>query len=238
LTISASEIAEVEPNAEMSRREVLERLYGVLAAAVWARWSEVTARGSGAPIYGAQAGASPGSTHSLVPSITHQPVGGPVCRPAGAPKTHFFTAEEKELVATVADLIIPTDEVSPGARGAGVHQWIDFVIANSPANVQQQWREGLATLDRLSLESSGRKFQQLAQENQLKLLQQLAISEFAPTTPGERFFALAKEATVNGYYSSEIGLRKDLRYAGGTFVQAPESHCPAGGKQKTVDGRQ
>jgi hypothetical protein len=152
-----------------------------------------------------------------VPTISRQPT--------GAAKSHFFTAEEKELVATVADLIIPTDEVSAGARAADVHDWIDFVIANSPANVQQQWREGLATLDRMSLESSGQKFQQLAHENQVNLLQQLAKHEFAPTTPGERFFALAKEATVNGYYTSEIGLRKDLRYAGGTFVEAPDSEC-------------
>jgi len=200
----------MEPKAEMSRREVLSRLCSVLATAAWARWSEVTAK---------SAAVLPSGVKTPVPTITA----------TGTAKTHFFTAEEKEVVAAVADLIIPTDEVSPGARAAGVHEWIDFVIANSPANVQQQWREGLAILDGLSLESSGQKFQQLALEKQAKLLEQLAEHEFAPQTPSERFFALAKEATVNGYYTSEIGLKKDLRYAGGTFVDAPESECPAKG---------
>jgi hypothetical protein len=211
----------MEGNAEMSRREVLSRLCSVLATAAWARWSEVTARSA------SRACGIPSGVKTPVPTITA----------TGAAKTHFFTAEEKELVATVADLIIPTDEVSPGARGAGVHEWIDFVIANSPTNVQQQWREGFATLDRLSEESGGQNFRQLALKEQEKLLQQLAKQEFAPKTPGERFFALAKEATVNGYYTSEIGLMKDLRYAGGTFVGAPDTQCPATGGQKAV-GRQ
>jgi len=209
-------------NAEISRREVLERLCCVLATAAWARWSEVAARSAEQCTVRYRAEVLPSGVKAPVPTITA----------TGAANTHFFTAEEKELVATVVDLIIPTDEVSPGARAARVHEWIDFVIANSPADVQQQWREGLANLDRLSLEGSGQKFQQLAQENQSKLLQHLAEREYAPTTPAERFFALAKEATVNGYYTSEIGLMKDLRYAGGTFTEAPDSQCHGRGEQK------
>jgi hypothetical protein len=205
-------IANMQPNSGMSRREILERLCSVLAAAAWARWSEVTTRGADVFSSGVK---------TPVPTITA----------TGTAKTHFFTPEEKDLVATVADLIIPTDQVSAGARTAGVQEWIDFVVANSPDRVQKQWREGLATLDRLALESSGKKFQELTHENQAKLLEELAKHEFAPTTPGERFFALAKEATVNGYYTSEIGLRKDLRYVGGVFVASPDSECH-GGKQK------
>src|SRR2546427_6080108 len=49
----------------------------------------------------------------------------------------------------------------------------------------------------------------------------------SPGTPEERFFALAKEATVNGYYTSEIGLMKDLKFKGGTYVAGPETSCPA-----------
>ena len=159
----------------------------------------------------------------------------PTITATGTAKTHFFTGEEKEAIATVADLIIPTDEVSPGARAAGVHEWIDFVVANSPTDTQQQWRDGLAALDRSSLENTGQRFRQLAQEKQAQLLKHFAEHEFAPTTPAERFFALAKEATVNGYYTSEIGLVKDLRYAGGTFVDGPETHCPARSAQGTKE---
>jgi len=159
----------------------------------------------------------------------------PTITATGTAKTHFFTVEEKEVIAIVADLIIPADEVSPGARAAEVHEWIDFVVANSPTDVQQKWREGLAALDRASLESTGRRFRQLPQEKQVKLLEYLAEHEFAPMTPGERFFALAKDATVNGYYTSEIGLVKDLRYAGGTFVEGPETHCPARSAQRAKE---
>ncbi len=54
-----------------------------------------------------------------------------------------------------------------------------------------------------------------------------AEREEAPVNPGERFFALAKQATVNGYYTSEIGLMKDLRYRCAGYVAAPDGSCPA-----------
>jgi hypothetical protein len=121
--------------------------------------------------------------------------------------------------------MIPTDEVSPGARAAGVHDWIDFVVANSPVEVQERWREGLAALDRSSQESCGRRFFELDQDAQRKLLEKFAAHEEYPSTPGERFFALAKEATVDGYYTSEIGLMKDLRYQGGSYASEPDTAC-------------
>lgn len=196
----------MEQSVGVSRRDVLRGLTRVIATAVLARWS--VARGG-------RAAPSPSGIKVPVPAIAA----------AGTAKLRFFSPEEKEVIATVADIIIPCDEVSAGARAAGVPEWIDFVVANSPDGVQQQWREGLGALDRLCVESAGRKFLELKREGQQRLLEQLAEREFAPGTPAERFFALAKEATVNGYYTSEIGLMKDLRYQGGTFVNGPETSC-------------
>ena len=146
-----------------------------------------------------------------------------------APVAHFFAAEEKEIVATVADLIIPTDEISPGARAAGAQDWIDFLVANSSAEDQRRWREGIAALDEASRQARGKKFLELAGSAQRELLQQLAEREESPATAAERFFVLAKEATVDGYYTSEIGLMQDLKYQGATYVDEPEEACPAPG---------
>src|SRR5436190_9964104 len=40
----------------------------------------------------------------------------------------FFAAHEWDLIATISDLIIPTDEHSPGARAAGVSGFIDLMV--------------------------------------------------------------------------------------------------------------
>lgn len=197
----------MEKTADVSRRELLRRLSGAIAAAALARW------------------------RSLAPEAAHAASGVKVPTPGTTAiepaNTRFFSAEENEAMAIVADLIIPDDEFSPGARAAGVPEWIDFVLANAPAAIQQQWREGLLALDRASEESAGKKFLELSHEQQRRLLESFVEREVAPVTPGERFFALAKEATVNGYYTSEIGLIKDLRYQGGTYVSEPDISCPA-----------
>ncbi len=56
----------------------------------------------------------------------------------------------------------------------------------------------------------------------------------APTapqkTPVEKFFITAKEATIHGYYTSEIGIHKELRYKGNQLL-AEFVGC------QTVDGK-
>jgi hypothetical protein len=192
--------------ARASRRDVLRKLCAAIGAAAAAPW-RTAAPGSAQPSSGIE------MPSPSVPAVETE-------------KTRFFSAEEKEMIATVADLIIPTDAVSPGARAAGVHDWIDFLVANSPSPVQERWRAGLAALDYASEGRAGRKFLALELERQRKLLEEFAQREDAPLTPAERFFVLAKEATVNGYYTSEIGLMKDLRYQGDRRVAQPDTSCP------------
>ena len=43
----------------------------------------------------------------------------------------FFNHQEMETIAAISDLIIPTDEHSPGATAAGVSDFIDLMINES-----------------------------------------------------------------------------------------------------------
>jgi hypothetical protein len=61
----------------------------------------------------------------------------------------FFTAEEYSMLERLVEAIIPADEVSPGAREAGVAAYIDKVVAHSETGVQARWREGLASMKTL-----------------------------------------------------------------------------------------
>ena len=49
-------------------------------------------------------------------------------------------------------------------------------------------------------------------------------------TPLEAFFCNTKQATIHGYYTSEIGIHKDLRYKGNQIL-AEFVGC------ETVDGK-
>src|SRR5919206_4817412 len=53
----------------------------------------------------------------------------PAATQGEAYKPQFFTADEYRLLSRLAELIIPTDE-TPGAREAGVSEFIDFMVAN------------------------------------------------------------------------------------------------------------
>ena len=57
-----------------------------------------------------------------------------------------------------------------------------------------------------------------APDEQVALVEKIAQNEEHPSTPEERFFVAAKRATVDGYYTSAIGIHQDLEYQGNTAV--------------------
>ncbi|MBK5293571.1 MAG: gluconate 2-dehydrogenase subunit 3 family protein [Acidobacteriia bacterium] len=122
-------------------------------------------------------------------------------------KLRFFSEAENRLLEEVAEMILPADERSPGARAAKVSFYVDLVAASSPVETQQEWRSRLASFD----QAGGAPFLQLAVEDRAALLDRLAGSEGNPSSPPELFFARMKRATLLGYYTSEIGVRQELQ---------------------------
>ena len=129
---------------------------------------------------------------------------------ATSARTFVFTAPEFALLDALTELIIPTDEHSPGARAAGVAGYIDRRLAEyDPAlpklrEAREQWKSGLRTLDTLSREASGASFLEAAPAAQVALLERLAAKEQDPKTEGERFFGEAR-----GLERSTLGSRID-----------------------------
>src|SRR2546428_3140952 len=83
----------------------------------------------------------------------------------------FFETGEYAMVARLAELIIPSDG-SPGAREAGVSEFIDFMVASDPG-VQFRFRYGLAWLDARARRVDGRPFLDLAEARQTETLKRL-----------------------------------------------------------------
>jgi hypothetical protein len=129
-------------------------------------------------------------------------------------KIQFFSPEEEALVDRVASLILPADEHSPGAHEARVSYYIDLVAANSSEPVKANWKSRLAAFDKAAASWFGKPFLQLSPGDQAAALARAAAGEKQPATPEEHFFADMKKAALFGYYTSEIGLLKELGYKG------------------------
>ncbi len=134
-----------------------------------------------------------------------------------APAT-YFTREELALVDELAEMIIPADDHSPGARAAKVAAYIDARLAESvEASGRTTWRDGLKRIEQLSRQANGRTFLDSTAAERVALLERIAAHEGKPEKPEEHFFAELKSRVVNAYYTSEIGIRQELEYRGNTY---------------------
>lgn len=131
----------------------------------------------------------------------------------------FFTEEESKTVIELTERIIPADESSPGAKAARVNEYIDLVVSKSPDVTKLTWRDGLAAVNKMSREMFGVAFAAASVDQQVELLKRISKNERSPETTEERFFRTVKNATVDGYYTSEIGIHKELRYKGNSYLK-------------------
>jgi len=131
----------------------------------------------------------------------------------------FFTPEEFALVDELSEMIIPADEHSPGARAAKVAAYIDGRLAEAfEEKDRTKWRDGLKLVEQLSRESGGKSFLQSSPDERVAVLTRMAENERTPNKPEELFFAELKSRVAHAYYTSEIGIQKDMEYKGNSYL--------------------
>ncbi|MFN7946080.1 MAG: gluconate 2-dehydrogenase subunit 3 family protein [Blastocatellia bacterium] len=132
----------------------------------------------------------------------------------------FFTRDEFALLDELSEIIIPTDDHSPGARAAKVAGYIDFTLSESFTDEPRKiWRDGLKLVDALSQEMNGKPFMQASPDERIVVVTRLAKGEANPQQPEEKFFAELKGRVTYAYYTSEIGIQKELEYKGNTYLK-------------------
>ncbi len=140
---------------------------------------------------------------------------GVAAGPVPAKGRAFFTAQEFATLDELAEMIIPADAVSGGARATGVAAHLDQRIGESldPA-WRKSWRDDLAEIDRLSVEMFGRPFVKASLEQRTRLMQRVSGNEANPSEPGEYAFGTIKWSVADAYYRTRIGIHDDLKYKG------------------------
>jgi hypothetical protein len=130
----------------------------------------------------------------------------------------YFTPVEMRFLGALSETVIPADEHSPGAIAAGVPEYIDRIVSAGSEQLKQIWSQGLTAVDASARASHGDIFAACTPEQQVAVLRALAANEDHPKTASEEFFVTLKRATIDGYYTSAIGIHRDLEYQGNTMV--------------------
>lgn len=135
------------------------------------------------------------------------------------PQPKVLSSSQFATLEAFVDAIIPADDRSPGAREARVADYIDLLLSESPDSIVLQWMGGLAALDNEADTKLGKPFARLDATDADAILAAISANERTPATPLEMFFVMTKQVTIQGFYTSEIGIHRELRYKGNQFLK-------------------
>jgi gluconate 2-dehydrogenase subunit 3-like protein len=153
----------------------------------------------------------------------HHRAAGPQAKKSYKPQ--FFTDDEYQIISRLSELIIPTD-ATPGAKEAGVSEFIDFMVFSDP-NLQYRFRYGVSWIDAHARYLFRGRFLEITPEQQTGMLTHLAYKDRHRTgeEDGRDFFQLIREYTVIGFYTSRVGLQ-EINYPGLKQYWREAPGCP------------
>ena len=127
--------------------------------------------------------------------------------------------QQNETIIALTELIIPQTE-TPGAKAARVNRFIDAVLQRAKPADRDSFLRGLTWMDERSRTQFRTDFVAATPAQQTELLTTLAKGNGATTDlgAGVQFFRAIKSMTIDGYYTTEIGLRHELGDNGQLFL--------------------
>ena len=128
-----------------------------------------------------------------------------------------FNNDDIAFLDEVADTILPATD-SPGAKEAKVGQFMTVIVKDCYTQSEQKvFLEGMKKLNDASKEKNGKSFMDSTPEQRhdlLVLLDKEAKDYMAAKKKDDptHYFRMMKELTLWGYFTSEPGATKALRY--------------------------
>jgi gluconate 2-dehydrogenase gamma chain len=154
-------------------------------------------------------------TETTAPAPTHMHANG---EGHGA----FFNDADAETVAAFTERLMPGAPGKPGARDAGVLNYIDLALAGAYADLQDFYRRGFAQLDAYCGKAYGQSFVRLTaaqQDEVIGVLEAGKAAEFDWPT-AQAFFNTVRTHTMEGMFADPIyGGNRD--FAGWRLIGFP-----------------
>lgn len=164
------------------------------------------------------------------------------CNEPGKTAGELFTTKQQKLVTELADIIIPTTAKSPGAKAANVGLFITMMIQDCyPEDAQKAFVKGVEDLDAAAKKEFNKSFLEISLTEREQLITKLrdetvkaqkdendknaeaeklgngpkkanamSVKEKLKSTP--YFFAIARDLTMLGYFTSEVGATQAYEY--------------------------
>jgi hypothetical protein len=118
------------------------------------------------------------------------------------------------LLDEVGETILPATDKSPGAKAAAIGRFMQSIVTDCYTDEEQQtFLKGIATLKEKARQEYGGEFQALSGEDRFKMLLELdKQAALAKTSGNLHYFSMIKQLTLWGYFTSEPGATRALRY--------------------------
>ena len=172
---------------------------------------------------GAVVGAGSVASAGLLPDASAQTVEQhPDAHAGGAGSGTFFNAQDAATVAAFTERLMPGAPGKPGARDAGVLNYIDLALSGAYAELQEFYRRGLSQLDAYCRKTYNEPFIRLDSARQDEVITALEQGKAAGFTwPDARaFFDTVRTHTIEGLFADPVyGGNKD--FAGWRLVGFP-----------------
>ncbi len=139
------------------------------------------------------------------------------CKSGPEKVKELFGQEDVSFMDEVADTILPATS-TPGAKAANVGRFMAVMVKDCYTPEEQKiFINGLSKLDDASNKKNGKKFMESTPQQRTALLidldnEQKAYQKTKKKEDPNHYFRMMKELTLLGYFTSEVGATKALRY--------------------------
>lgn len=116
-----------------------------------------------------------------------------------------LTPHEADLLDRIAELLVPSDELGPGATEAMAVRYIDRALAGALTGQRDAYRVGLEALERYARQTRGAPFLELTESRQISLLIDVESGTATGANVGfagssAQFFALVRGHVMQGTF--------------------------------------
>ncbi|WP_246172253.1 gluconate 2-dehydrogenase subunit 3 family protein [Sphingobacterium hotanense] len=138
-------------------------------------------------------------------------------RPASKDVATLFEAETTDYLGELAEAILPKTS-TPGAKEAGVGEFIPVMIRDCyDEKDQKSFLDGLNGVEARAKKDFKKGFLELTPEEKLQFVNTYdkEANEYQKNKKEEdanHFFTMLKQLTLTGFFTSEVGMKKALRY--------------------------
>lgn len=126
----------------------------------------------------------------------------------------LFTDQDLILMDEIGETILPDSDRSPGAKAAEIGKFMKVIVTDCYSESEQSiFKYGLLEITKRANQKFNKDFLTISDNERFALLTVIDKESKKDVVTGKpHFYTMFKQLTIWGYFTSEIGQTKALRY--------------------------